>query len=211
MIPKQQYYNQLRRFGFGSKTGIDLPGESVGLLPKYTNWDTAMHASMGYGYGASVTAIQMVHAVSAIANDGIAVTPHVIKYKDEELEEKVKHKEVVKPETAKALKRILTKSINNSKGPLNLPQYTVAAKTGTSRKPLEKQKGYSNQLYTSVIGFLPADDPKVLIYVVVDSPKGEAIWGSTVAAPIFREIALQTARIMNIPPDKNINKDNKIN
>lgn len=210
MIPKQQYYNQLRRFGFGSKTGIDLPGESVGLLPKYTNWDTAMHASMGYGYGASVTAIQMVHAVSAIANDGIAVTPHVIKYNDKELEEKVKYKEMVKPETAQALKRILTKSINHSKGPLNLPHYTVAAKTGTSRKPLEKQKGYSNQLYTSVIGFLPADNPKVLIYVVVDSPKGEAIWGSTVAAPIFREIALQTARIMNIPPDKNINKGNKI-
>lgn len=211
MIPKQQYYNQLRRFGFGSKTGIDLPGESVGLLPKYTNWDASMHASMGYGYGASVTPIQMVHAVSAIANDGIAVTPHVIKYKDEELEEKVKYKEMVKPETARALKRILTKSISHSKGPLNLPQYTVAAKTGTSRKPLEKQKGYSNQLYTSVIGFLPADNPKVLIYVVVDSPKGEAIWGSTVAAPIFREIALQTARIMNIPPDKNISNVNKTN
>ena len=92
-----------------------------------------------------------------------------------------------------------------------MPQYTVAAKTGTSRKPLGKQKGYSNQLYTSVIGFLPADNPKILIYVVVDSPKGEAIWGSTVAAPIFREIALQTARIMNIPPDKNISNVNKTN
>ncbi len=211
MIPKQQYYNQLRRFGFGSKTGIDLPGESVGLLPKYTNWDAAMHASMGYGYGTSVTAIQMVYAVSAIANDGVAITPHVIKYNDKELEEKVKRREVVKPETAKALKRILTKSVSNSKGPMNLPQYTVAAKTGTSRKPLEKQKGYSNQLYTSVIGFLPADNPKILIYVVVDSPKGEAIWGSTVAGPIFREIALQTARIMNIPPDKSNTNDVKIN
>lgn len=212
MMPKNQYYNMLKKFGIGSKTGIDLLGESVGLLPKYTNWDESTQASMGYGYGASVTAIQMVNAVSCIANNGIMTTPHIIKYSEEEKELKIKRQQIIKPETAKIITKILTKSIENSESPVKLDQYTVAAKTGTSRKPLEKKKGYSNTLYTSVIGFLPASNPQILIYVVVDSPKGEAIWGSTVAAPIFREIAIQTARILNIPPDKvsgNNNDKNK--
>ena len=136
----------------------------------------------------------------------------IIKYSEEEKELKIKRQQIIKPETAKIITKILTKSIENSESPVKLDQYTVAAKTGTSRKPLEKKKGYSNTLYTSVIGFLPASNPQILIYVVVDSPKGEAIWGSTVAAPIFREIAIQTARILNIPPDKvsgNNNDKNK--
>lgn len=80
--------------------------------------------------------------------------------------------------------------------------YQVAAKTGTARKSTSGGKGYSNKLVTSIIGYLPASNPQVLIYVVVDSPSKGALWGSTVAAPVFREVALQTARIMNIAPDK---------
>ena len=80
MMGKQEYYDILKKFGFGSKTGIDLPAESVGLLKSPNKWDASDHATMGYGYGSSVTAIQMVSAVSALANDGVRVTPHVIKY-----------------------------------------------------------------------------------------------------------------------------------
>ena len=91
--------------------------------------------------------------------------------------------------------------------------YTVAAKTGTSYKPKENGLGYTNKLYTSVVGYLPASDPQIIIYVVVDSPSGEALFGNTVAAPIFREVALQCARIMNIAPDKfntkNVGKSNR--
>lgn len=198
----EEYYSMLRKFGLGAKTGIDLPGESIGLLPNWKKWDTSTKASMGYGYGASVTAIQMASAVSALANNGIRVTPHVIKYPPEEAQEKIFQTQVMTPETARDITKILTASINNSKSPIKMDHYNVAAKTGTSKKPKENSSGYSNKLYTSIVGYLPASNPQVLIYVLVDSASGGDVWGSTIAAPIFKEIANQTSRILNLKPDK---------
>lgn len=201
-MSSQEYYNMLKRFGIGTKTGIDLPGESSGLLSNWTKWDSATHASMGYGYGASVTPIQMVSAASALANNGVRVTPHVIKYPPEEAENKIFRIQVMPAETARNITRLLTESINNSKAPIKMDNYYIAAKTGTSKKPKENAAGYTNQLYTSIIGYLPASDPQLLIYVLVDSASGGDVWGSTVAAPVFKEIASQSARIMNLKPDK---------
>lgn len=197
-----EFYSVLSKFGIGSKTEIDLPGESSGLLPSYKSWDKSRQATMGYGYGASVTAIQMASAVSAIANHGVKVTPHVIKYSAEEAEKKIQKVQVMTPENAHVLTGLLAQSIAQSKSPVKMDNYTVAAKTGTSRKTKENGIGYTNKLITSVIGYFPASDPQVLIYVVIDSPSGYEIWGSTVAAPVFKEVAMQTARIMNITPDK---------
>ena len=197
-----EFYNTLKKFGIGEKTGIDLPGESSGILPLYTNWDKSRKATMGYGYGASTTVIQMASAVSAIANNGVRVTPHVIKYNEEESLEKIKSTQVISAINAQALTKVMTSSIEASKSPVKLDHYTVAAKTGTSRKTMENGKGYTDKLYTSVVGFFPASNPQVLIYVVVDSASGYDIWGSTVAAPVFREVAMQSARILNITPDK---------
>ena len=197
-----EFYSILKKFGIGTKTGIDLSGESSGLLPKYTKWDSATHASMGYGYGASVTPIQMVSAISALANNGVRVTPHIIKYSPEVAETKLKRTEVMPASTAQAITKILVASVNNSRAPIKLDKYQIAAKTGTSRKPNENSSGYSNKLYTSVVGYLPASDPKILIYVLVDSPSGYENWGSTVAGPIFKEVATQSARILNLKPDK---------
>lgn len=213
-MTSQEFYTMLKRFGIGSRTGIDLPGESVGLLSNWTKWDTSTHASMAYGYGASVTPIQMISAVSALANNGVRVTPHVIKYSAEEAENKIFRTQVMSPETARSITRILTASINKSKSPIKMENYNVAAKTGTSKKPKENSAGYTNKLYTSIIGYLPASDPQVLIYVLVDSASGGDVWGSTVAAPVFKEISSQTARILNLKPDKVVvfkEKSNKIN
>lgn len=206
MMTPQEFYGMLKKFGIGSKTGIDLAGESKGLLknPKY--WDRSDHASMGYGYGASVTAMQMVSAVSSLGNGGVKVTPHVIKYSPEEEVKKIKREQVVSYQTSQRMLRLLSQAIENGKGAAKLDNYTVAAKTGTSFKPKEKGSGYSNKMYTSIVGMLPASNPQIIIYVVVDSPSGEAIWGNTVAAPIFREVAMQSARILNIPPDKSTDK-----
>ena len=202
MMTAQEFHSMLKKFGIGNKTGIDLPGESRGILSNHKNWKISDHSSMGYGYGASVTAIQMISAISALANDGIKVTPHVIKYDEGIAEKKIKREQVTSPQTAQRMTRILSRAIENGKSPAKLDNYTVAAKTGTSLKPKEKGSGYTNKMYTSIVGYLPASDPQIIIYVVVDSPIGEAIWGSTVAAPIFREVALQSARILNIAPDK---------
>jgi len=202
MMSKHEYYDMLKKFGFGERTGIDLPGESVGLLKNPNKWDTSDHATMGYGYGSSVTAIQMVSAVSALANDGVRVTPHVIKYSPEEEAIKVKRTEVMTPEHARVVTELLTESINRGRSPIKSSSYNIAAKTGTSIKPKENGTGYTNKLYTSIVGYMPSSNPKVLIYVIVDSAQGGEIWGNTVAAPIFKEISTQIARILNLEPDK---------
>ena len=202
MMQPKEFYEMLQKFGFGEKTGIDLPGESVGLLTNWKYWDQGLHATMGYGYGTSVTAIQMASAVSALANNGVRVTPHVIKYSPEEYEQKVHYTQVVSPQTAQAMTKILTASVNHGRSVIKTDKYNIAAKTGTSRKPKENSTGYSPYTYTSTIGYLPASDPQVLIYVMVDSAKVGEVWGNTVAGPVFREVASQAARIMNLKPDK---------
>ena len=206
MMSPLEFYGILKKFGFGQKTGIDLPGESSGLLPSWTRWDKSFHATTGYGYGTSVTAIQMISAVQVLANKGVKVTPHIIKYPQEEFENKIHFTQVIKPETAQTITKLLVQSIENSESEVKMDKYQVAEKTGTSRKVNPNGKGYSPYMYTSSIGYLPASDPQVLIYVMVDSPKEGAIWGSTVAAPVFHEVATQIARIMNLKPDKTVKK-----
>ena len=198
MLDKEDYYNKLYEFGFGQKTGIDLTAESTGILPKTKTWYKSRQASMGYGYGASVTAIQMISAISAIANDGVWITPHVIKYSAEELPNHVQTRQVVSPQTAHSVTRLLAKSISNGKTPLNLDKYTTCAKTGTSRKNVTS----ASAVYTSAIGYFPASSPKVAIYVVVDSPKTGVDYGGTIASPLFRKIATEVGTLLNIPSDK---------
>ncbi len=202
MMSSQEFYDTLKTFNFGETTGIDLPGESSGTLPPPKNWDVATHGAMGYGYGASVTAIQMASAVAAIANNGVWITPHVIKYSPEILPQKVIQRRVMSEQSAQDLTGLLVQAMENGKSPAKMDEYYIAAKTGTSRRPLDNGAGYSNKLYTSMVGFLPATDPKILVYVVVDSPGGEAIWGSTVAGPIFKDITTELVKIMNLNPDK---------
>ena len=201
MMSYKEFYSMLKKFGFGKKSGIDLPGESSGILAKPKYWDEGRRITMSYGYGTSVSIMQMVSAVSALANDGIRVTPHIIKYTAEEEEEKIKRIQTISPQTAKTITKLLVQSINNGNSIIKSDKYNIAAKTGTSRKPAANGKGYSNTVYTSTIGYFPAEDPQVLVYVVIDSAKGAA-WGSTVAAPVFHEISEQVARILDIKPDK---------
>lgn len=202
LMTHKEFYQMLRKFGFGERSGIDLPGESSGLLasPKY--WDRGLHMTMSYGYGTSVSIMQMVSAVSALANNGVRVTPHVIKYSPEEEAQKVQRIQTISPETAKIITKLLMTSVNRGRSVIKMDKYNVAAKTGTSKKPLENGRGYSGYMYTSTIGFLPATDPQVLIYVVVDSAKKGPVWGNTVAGPVFHEVAEQTARILDLKPDK---------
>ena len=206
MMTDREFYDSLKLFNFGEKTGIDLPGESAGLLPSPKYWDVATHGAMGYGYGASTTVIQMVAAVSAIANNGVWVTPHVIKYSPEEAEQKIVRRRILEEQDAKDITQLLVKSMENGRNTAKMDDFYIAAKTGTSRKPNANGTGYSNKLYTSMIGYFPATDPRVVLYVIVDSPNGEGIWGSTVAAPVFKEISMELVRILNLNPDKQAKK-----
>lgn len=202
LMKHHEFYNMLRKFGFGEKSGIDLPGESSGLLASPNYWDKGLHMTMSYGYGTSVSIMQMVSAVSALANNGVRVTPHIIKYSPEEAADKIKRIPTISAETAKVITRLLTQSVNNGKSSIKSDKYNIAAKTGTSRKPSADGRGYSGAMYTSTIGYFPVDDPQVLIYVVVDSATKGAVWGNTVAGPVFHEVSEQVARILDIKPDK---------
>lgn len=198
MIPQSKYKTVLKGFGIGKKTGIDLPGESSGIFHEDNRWDQSTHASLGYGYGIGATPIQMAAAISAIANDGIWITPHVLKDRQD-----IKKRRVLKPETAEKVTALLKKSIETAHtSTVRLDHVTLAGKTGTSRKPSKDGRGYSGDLYTSFVGYFPADKPEVLVMVVIDSPKMAASWGSTVAGPIFKTIGEEAVSYLAIKADK---------
>ena len=202
MMTHKEFYEMLKKFGFGDKSEIDLPGESSGLLASPKHWDKGLHMTMSYGYGTSVSIMQMVSAVSALANNGVRVTPHIIKYTPEEEEEKIKRIPTISPQTAKTITDLLVQSVNNGKSTIKSDKYNIAAKTGTSRKPAANGRGYSGAMYTSTIGYFPANDPQVLVYVVIDSAQKGPVWGNTVAGPVFHEVTEQIGRILDIKPDK---------
>jgi cell division protein FtsI (penicillin-binding protein 3) len=193
MMPIQAHYDILKRVGIGSKTGIDLPGESAGIILPPKDWDVSTHASIGYGYGMAATPVQMASAVAAIANGGIWNSPHVMKGSP------VTHRRIFSEKTCATMRELLTRSIKEAKtSTVRLEGVDVAGKTGTSRKPNPNGRGYSPNIFTSFVGFFPAENPKVLMMVVVDSPHMAEAWGSTVAGPIFKNIADETVSYLGL-------------
>lgn len=201
----REFYDMVRKFGFGQKTGIDLAGETSGLLEPPNKWDKTRKLTMSYGYGTAVSAMQMVSAVGTIANDGVRVTPHVIKYSPEEAEKKIKQTRIISARTARLVTRMLVQSMDKGQTTFKMSKYNLAGKTGTSNKPNPNGRGYlTNASYASAIGFFPASDPQVVLYVCIDSAKGGFVFGNTVAGPVFHEISEQIARILNLKPDKGV-------
>lgn len=194
MMDAKKQHALLKHIGIGSKTGIDIPGESAGILLPSDAWkDESTHASIGYGYGMASTPVQMAAAVAAIANNGIWNSPHVMKGSP------VTHRRIFSEKTCADMRELLTRSIKEAKtSTVRLEGVDVAGKTGTSRKPNASGIGYSSDVYTSFVGFFPAQSPKVLIMVVVDSPNMAESWGSTVAGPIFRNIAQETVSYLGL-------------
>jgi len=203
-----QYFSN---FGFGKRTGIWLPGESPGILhqPGTKHWDGLTASRLSYGYAASATPLQMAMAVAAIANGGRVMRPLLVS-RLEDAEGRVlqqNHPQMVqqifKPETARqiagALKRVV--STDGTAQAARLGYYTAAGKTGTARKLDEGVYSHS-KYFSSFIGFFPADNPELLIYVCVDEPeKAKGYYGGQVAAPAFRNIALRSATYLNIRPE----------
>jgi cell division protein FtsI/penicillin-binding protein 2 len=198
MIPPKKHRELLMAFGIGSKTGIDLPGESRGIMRPLEDWDPTTHATIGFGYGLASTPIQMAAAISAIANKGVWTTPHLIKG-----QKNVVQRRVISEKTAKQVTDILATSIDTAKNStVRLDGFRVAGKTGTSRKPRENGRGYDSALFTSFVGYFPAEDPRLLMMVVVDSPGIGEAWGSTVAGPIFSAIAHESISYLGLKPAK---------
>jgi cell division protein FtsI/penicillin-binding protein 2 len=204
----QGFHDKLAEFSIGHQTGIDLPGESAGLLLPAKDWKPLDTACTGFGQGAmACTPLQLISAVSAVANDGLWIQPHLIKRVYDpttgvtEKWTEPKKREVLQKSTAKLVSSLLATNIaTGSQIAGQVPGYRVAGKTGTAQKVTSNGRGYmAGQTIASFIGFLPAENPQLTCIVVVDGPLTDGQWGNTVAGPVFNAIALQAAQHLGIP------------
>lgn len=199
------YYEYLRKFGIGRLTGVDLAGEAAGRLktPGDGDWYEADLGTNSFGQGVSVTPIQMLMAVSAIANEGKMVVPHVLQaVVDKGVQQEYNPQVAGSPisvETAQTLTEMLAVSLEEESSNALVEGYRIAGKTGTAEIPTPL--GYtSSATNASFVGWGPTKDPQFLIYVWLEEPSTSP-WGSVVAAPVFRQVAERVIVLMNIPPD----------
>jgi cell division protein FtsI (penicillin-binding protein 3) len=206
-VGDEAMYDYIRRFGFGSPTHIELPGETLGLVRKVSNWQPSSIGSIAIGQEIGVTPLQMVAAFGALANDGLRIAPHIVK-EVRALDGAITYQaspeqhQVVGAETAKALRGMLEGvTLNGTAKKAQLDGYTAAGKTGTAQKIDPKTHTYSKTKYIgSFVGFAPVENPAVVIIVVIDEPTG-SYHGGDVAAPVFRQIAEQVLPDLNVAPD----------
>jgi cell division protein FtsI/penicillin-binding protein 2 len=199
------FYPYLQAFGIGRLTGIDLAGEVSGRLksPGDEDWYAAELGTNAFGQGVAVTPVQMAAAISAIANDGKIMAPHIVRsVVNEGYQHDIEQRVVgipIRAETARTLTEMLARSLEIESSDALVTGYRVAGKTGTAEIPTPS--GYtSNQTNASFVGWGPVDDPHFLVYVWLEKPSTSP-WGSVVAAPLFRQAVEQLVVLMDLPPD----------
>jgi cell division protein FtsI (penicillin-binding protein 3) len=199
----------LRDFGFGEATGLGFPNEVPGLMLEAQDWSGTSIGSIPLGQGISVTALQMLTAYNAIANDGVLVEPRLVSATveadgTEHAAPAPEERRVVSVETATQVQSMLARAVSSGTGvEAAIPSYDVAGKTGTARKP-QPEGGYEDaagnyHYVSSFAGFVPAQDPSLSVIVVIDEPTS-SIYGGDVAAPVFSQIAQESLRRLHIPP-----------
>lgn len=201
----EKFYEYAHRFGFGEKSGIDLAAEIAGLVkvPGDTLWYESDLGTNSFGQGIGVTPLQMVTAVAAVANGGYLVQPYVVQKiitaEGETVFQPVARRQVISPQTAADLTKMLVEAVPGETSLAAVPGYTIAGKTGTAQIPIP---GGYDPVWTiaTFVGFAPAEDPQFAILVKLDRPSA-APWGSVVAAPAFRAIAQELFNYLGIPPD----------
>jgi cell division protein FtsI (penicillin-binding protein 3) len=216
---RDRFYRYISAFGFGAKTRINLPGEGKGIVHHPRYWPPVALDTISFGQGISVTGIQLVTALSAIANGGFLMKPYVVEKIMNEKGEAVQSfkpeiiRKVISEETSKkvtALLKATTEKGGTGEGAVPTG-YEVPGKTGTAQKVDSLLGGYSQDRYTSgFMGFAPLDEPKVVLLVVIDEPQGNN-YGGVVAAPIFRAIMEKVLPYFNIIPKGTMVVKNEIN
>ena len=187
-------YNQL---GLGQSPGTGFPGESTGNLPARVQWSRSERAALSYGYGLSVTAVQLASAYTALANDGERLPPSLLR-----LSEPPQGIPAIEPSVANDLLDILETSVGAYTGGrrARVEGYRVGGKTGTVRKT--GQQGYATDAYRSVFaGIAPISDPRIVTVVMIDHPKAGEFYGGAVAAPVFSSVTGNALRLLDVPPD----------
>ena len=203
-LGQERFYRYIRRFGFGERSGVALPGEAQGRVRRTEQWSQLSNASMSIGQEIGTTPLQVLSAIATVANGGLRVQPRIV---EKVIDAKgnaiytppqAAPVRVISEKTAAVLNEILKTVVARGTGvQAALAEHVVAGKTGTAQKA--GRGGYTDKVVASFGGYVPADRPQLAILVVVDEPKGSE-YGGTVAAPAFKEIAESTLRYLNVPP-----------
>lgn len=206
-VGDERMYDYITRFGFGARTGVELPGETVGLLRPVKRWQPSSMGSIAIGQEIGVTPVQIAAAFGALANDGVRVAPHLVRETrgtDGAPTGRVEpeRRRVVSAETARTMRHMLESvTLKGTAKAAQLDGYTAAGKTGTAQKIDPKTRAYSKTKHVaSFVGFAPVENPSVVIAVVIDEPSG-AYHGGQVAAPIFRDLAEVILPYLNVMRD----------
>ncbi len=205
LVGEQNLFNMIQTYGYGQRTGVDLPAEEKGLLNPLKKWTDISLASHSIGYEISVTAIQMLQTINVIANRGVATRPMIVKNivlsKDKSQKQPYEYRRVISEDIASQLIKIFQQVTEVGTGTAaHIEGYTTAGKTGTAQKFDHAIGSYSSSKHTaSYVGFAPVETPLFSMVVVIDNPKG-LYYGGQVAAPVFHEIGKQIFRYLRIPP-----------
>ena len=217
-IGTEKLESYLRAFGFGNDSGLGFPGEADGLLPPSSRWSGTQKATIAYGQGIGVTAIQLAAAMNTIANDGVYVTPRLVRSTVDQagIEQPAPAsvtRQAIRPETARSMNEVLRGVVcfGTARTTAKIPGYQVAGKTGTAWKAQPSYPGQKDgyvdrtgqrHYYASFMGFVPADDPQVTVLVSIDEPdaSSDLRYGRTAAAPLFTEVASEALRALKVPP-----------
>ncbi|MGF1838076.1 penicillin-binding transpeptidase domain-containing protein [Vibrio sp. SNU_ST1] len=197
-MPLEALLGMYSSVGLGEMSGLNLVGETSGIFPNRRRWSKFEIATLSFGYGLSVTPLQLAHAYATLANKGMYEPIHIIKSNDQDFS-----KQIIKRENAEMVLQML-EGVTQKGGTATraaVPGYRVAAKTGTSRKAAAG--GYSDEYIAITSGFAPVSDPRVALVVVVNEPQGDLYYGGSVAAPVFSEIMKGALQILNVPADEN--------
>lgn len=207
------HYDYLTEFGLGRKAGLDVEGERHGQLPPTSNWNETSGTSIAIGYAIHTTALQMAAVYATIANSGIFVEPYlvseIVQPDGERIVTSPRKRSVLSPETAAELRQMLGQVIEVGTGTrASLTDYTAGGKTGTTDKFDVERGVYSSDTYASFIGMAPLNSPRVVVAVVLDTPKGQLADGTSLslggasAAPVFAEVAQNALHQLGVAPDK---------
>jgi cell division protein FtsI/penicillin-binding protein 2 len=207
-IPRGKWFEYVERFGFSEKTGIELPGELAGDVRNLAQGGPVERATSAFGQGIAVTPLELVSAIGAIANDGTLMQPYLVsKVLDSDgkttrfARSAEKKREVVSPETAKAVTEMMVSVVENGGGRrAQIPGYFVAGKTGTAQIP-SPSGGYSEETIHSFVGFAPAFEPEFVMLIKIDRPQGVQ-FSEASAAPIFKEVGEFILHYLGVEPDK---------
>ncbi len=211
-LDKDSFYKTIKKFGFGKKTGINLPAEEKGIFRQVEDWSRISPASLSIGYEISVTALQMLQAVNIIANDGVLVPPRIVRRvlnaSSKSIRNPLPSLRIISRETASILTSILREVVQGGTGsPAQIPGYRIAGKTGTAQIFDSSIGSYSSEAHiASFVGFVPIENPAFSMIVVIDEPVG-SYYGGEVAGPVFREISKQVLQYLKIPGQKTPRKN----